>query len=419
MTIRDIAGNPLPFGQTGMALGFTEALAAEEVLPLKAYNFLIDPIRTADLNEGALFVKRFFDGIQTVWQEQQASIFAIKDLWSTTKIPDEFLVYLKNIVGWTPDLDYITKDLDDAALRRLIAASVPLWKTRGPEDATINILRLLTNARLRIWNWFDFRWVTDESETGEEHQGRDPWIIDFPLSPSAQEMWSNLRIADDGTLNRTLVEDIVKLMRASGERVEISYIDFLDLFTTDGDASQWKQNAGSTPMTVSDCRLNLVDDTDAQEAIVNRTTALDWANYVVYWRARDTLGGSIAFLEFYRMDDSNFYALVISIPSQRIELYNFIGGSSTLLATWYASSLPMTMYANTYYGIRVHIGPVGADTRIRVYIDNILIIDYIDVASPITKGSIGVAHYPGSTIQVDEVELFQLPLDETLIDVNP
>jgi len=301
----------------------------------------------------------------------------------------------------------------------LIAASVPLWKTRGPEDAMINILRLMTNARLRIWNWFDFRWVTDETETGEEHQGRDPWIIDFPTLSTAQERWSNLRIVDNGTLNRTLAENLVKMMRATGERVEISYIDFLDLFTTDGDTSQWDQIDGSTPMFVSDCRLNLMASAQAQEVVVNIANALDWTNYVVYCRIRDTLGASATFIKFYWTNANNHYYVGIDLTSQLISLYRVTGGSGALLATWYASTLPMVLYPNTYYGIRIHVGPSGASTRIRVYIDNILIIDYTHTSAPHTKGAIGVKHLPGSTVQVDEVELFQLPLDETLIDINP
>lgn len=417
MSIRDTAGNALPGGQGGQMIGFIEPPAPEEVLPLKAYNFLIEPIRLADLNEGALFVKRFIDGYQQVWTEQQAAIFSIRDLWSITKVANGYLQYLKWIVGWTKQLDHITNQLDAPTLRRLIANSVALWKSRGPEDAIINILRLVTTARLRLWNWFQFRWVTDETELGEEHEGRDAWMISLPGPPDFDEYRSNLRIVDDGTLNRALVEDLVKLMRASGERIEISYIDFLDLFQTDEDNSQWLALDGS-PLTVANGRLSLADDTKDERAITSAPGSADWTNYVATWRIRGTSEqGAI----FYYQDDQNYYAVDMFLGPGAgagvVALFKVVGGSYVELTT--AGFTPHgTLFQNVWYALRVHVGPDGSGTRIRVYLDTILMVDYLDNSSPYTKGNLGFWHFAGTTAELDEVEMFQLPLETTLIDIN-
>lgn len=413
MSISDIAGNPLPAAQGGQVIGFIEPPAPGEVLPLKAYRFLIQPIRDADLTDGSLFLKRFLDGYQQVWVDTQAAIFGIEDLWSVTKIANQYLPFLKNIVGWTSELKYITDQLDAPTLRRLIAASIPLWKSRGPEDALINILRLVTTARLRLWNWFQFRWITDETGLGEEHEGTDPWMISLPGEADKDEYWSNLRIVDDGTLNRTLVEDLAKLMRAGGERIEISYIDFLDLFQTDDDNNQWLALDGNRG-TVSGGNLALTDSTKRERIITQLAASLQWTNYVATWRIKGTtqFGGN-----FYATDASNYYAAYVDVATNKVQLSKVVTGTISPLAN-YDFSVDGVLYANVWYALRVHVGPDTGGTRIRVYLDAVLMIDYLDTSSPFTVGALGFFHLTGGTAEMDDVEMFQLPLDETLIDVN-
>jgi len=284
MAILDVSGNPLPGASTAQVLGFTEPPPPPEVLPLRIYNFLLEPIRIEDAKaEGKFFVKRFLQGPQDQWAQTQQKIFSIKDLWNLDKVEDKFLPFLKNIVGWTSELESITDLLDSPTLRKLIGASVPLWKKRGTEDALIDVLLLVTGARDRIWNWFDFKFVLDETGMGESHQGRDPYIIELPGPPNVSEYRSNLRIVDDGNLNRTLVEELTKLMRPVGERIEVSYITLLDLFTATGDNTQWSAAAtpASVPFVVED-GVAKADDTGEQLQVVDtvlRPEALDWAGY--------------------------------------------------------------------------------------------------------------------------------------------
>jgi hypothetical protein len=103
-------------------------------------------------------------------------------------------------------------------------------------------------SRANIWDWFDFRWVLSETAFGEEFEGHDPWLIELP-DPSVwgagiekTERLSCLRIVDNGSLNRELVVNLLKLMRATGERWEIIYLAFLDLFDVPGADVQWTKD---------------------------------------------------------------------------------------------------------------------------------------------------------------------------------
>jgi hypothetical protein len=244
MAIRDVAWNtvedPLSSVEaTGYMLGYSETPVSVDraISNLDMYNFLLGSIRREDEKDTEL-LKRLFTGLQKVWDTNQRKRESVKTLWDINTIENKYLTYMKNIVGWTPQYKYITDSLEPLDLRRLISLSVPLWKKRGPEAAILSLLRLVTGSRTRMFNWFDFRWVLGETESGVERLGTDPWIIDNPGTNSS-EYYSNLRIVDDGSLDHRLVREAVNLMRACGERIEVTYVSFMDLFEVNDDTSQW------------------------------------------------------------------------------------------------------------------------------------------------------------------------------------
>lgn len=444
MPIQDIAQNQVANPTNGQMLGYTAPPTSAEALTLSQYDFLIEQIRLMDLKEGNLFLKRFLAGPQQIWAETQAAIFALKNLWSIEKIKDEHLQFLKRIVGWTPDLDNITERLAYAELRRLIAASVPLWKKRGPEDAMLEVigLCLTSSVRMKIWNWFDFRWVNDETILDESHQGQDPWMLQFPGLPELVEYYSNLRIVDNGSLDRTLVEELVKLMRSAGERIEISYISFLDQFKKDGDNRQWEAldtDALATPLkeqfVVEDGVLKSVAGaTGGLSRIIASTAiipeALEWTEYVAFWRMRASMitpGASPYYGPiFYYTDASNYYYLRVRpnwpdsfglAVASSIELRKVVAGvdSSILLFDYYAATGNVLSH-NVFYGFRVHIAPEGATSRIKVYVDAAEVINTTDADH--SRGAIGVIRTNTASYELDEAEVFQLPLETVLIDIN-
>lgn len=417
MAITDIAGNPLAPATPGQMLGFIEVTAAE-VLNLDMYRFLHQQIRTADEKEGNLFVRRFFDGPQALWRITQGKIFDIKKLWSVTEIPDAFLQYLKNIVGWTKEeiTKRVTDDLDAFTLRRLISISVPLWKTRGPEDTIIDILQALTGERLRIWNWHDLKWILDETEMSEDHQGRDPFVVELP-SEGVDEYEFNVRIVDSGDLNRELVVNVVKLMRPLGERIEVSYLAFLDRFQIENDNVQWGAITGGTggnPVvpTVTGGVAKLTDAA-LESSFVIAEQALAWTEYVAYWRMRATAGTGSIIAIFYATDLDNDYRVEVDFSAQTVILKKQTADTPSTIATFVPSSI---LTLGEYFGIRVHVAVEGATNRIRVYLDGDEIISATD--SDHIAGSIGFGHTAGIDVELDEAEVFEVPLESDTIDIN-
>jgi phage tail-like protein len=411
--------NPIQTGGiTGQMLGFLEPPPSAEVLPLRMYDFLIEPIRLKDKHEGNLFVERFLEGGQSIWELTQASIFALKKLWSVTECPDIYLQYLKNIVGWTKELDYITDELDEEALRRLISVSVPMWKKRGAESTIKEVVNVALPSRLRIWNWFDFRWMTDETAFDEQRQGRDSWLFPFPGSPTLQEYWSVIRVVDPGTDGRELFKDIVKLMRPVSERYEIIYLKFLDLFEVDGDLSQWNNLLAETA-TVEDGVLKLPEKTVQGGVTCSIDGSSEWSNYVVSARIRGTKGSlweGFGIIFYWDEETGDGYGIHLDLELNAIGLDKFNSFVGVGFEYYYFS--PYELQENVWYGIRVQLSPEGSGLRIKVYVDGEERINVVEAVPVTTKGTIGIAQTANVSMECDEIEVLGLPVESETIEIN-
>lgn len=331
-------------------------------VPTQIYNFLIEEIRKLDQQEGHSFVERYLIGPQAIWETNAEILQTIPNIWSITECPDRILQYLKNIVGWTSDLDYITDELDCDTLRRLISVSVRLWKERGPEDTINDIIYFTFNSRNRIWNWFDFRWVLDETQLGEDHQGLDPWIIDLPdPTVSGAENVSNLRVVEpESTI---ALEGIVELMRALNEVIEITYLKFLDQFLIEGDLSQW-QDPVTFSLAVEDGVLKVGDSSSVTEYAWANELDPNWINQVVYTRIRFWGNGgsqSVVFFPYgwYSTPYVTGYAFA----------YNFSGTVSVYYLLDLIGSFNYNFSEGVWYGLRFELSYLDGSVIFKIYID--------------------------------------------------
>lgn len=423
MAISDAALNPLAGASIATMLGWVEPPASAEELQLDMYNFLIEPIRQKDLNEGALFVQRLLTGSQTLWRADQSRIFSIKDLWSVTDCPDDFLQYLKRIVGWTKDLDGITEGLDDATLRRLIAATVPLWKSRSTEDSVANVLNLVTGNRSQVWNWFDYRWILDETALEEERQGRDSWLISMP-GTGEDIYWSTIRIVDPGEDGRALVKDVANLMRPTGERYEIVYLKFLERFLVSGDLSQWYvpdplQTAGAVLPTVEG-GVAKFDEAGTHAMLVNTDGAEDWEDRALYARMKgtdDTNFKGFGIVGMVDVDTGNGYGCHLDLELNAVVLDVYNAWVSTGYDTFYFSSIGMQLLQNVWYGLRMQISQEGTGLRMKVYVDGQEYLNDLRAAPVVTQGVPGIGK-DCLTAECSDFEVMGLPAETETVEIN-
>jgi hypothetical protein len=357
------------------------------------------------------------DGPQKLWDRTQRKGFAVRDLWDVNRIGDDYLKYLKNIVGWTNEtiLKGITERLSDAQLRKLIGASIALWRIRGSEEAYGAIVRIVTEARLRIWSWFDYRYIVEETSFGEDRQGRDPYLI-----PVDDETLSDIRIVDNGSLDRELVRLMVQLFKPGGEKVEIHWIDFLDLFTSAGNDVQWFSVAAGAPVVI-DGSYTLLDDTAIEEVATNIVGDEEWTDYLVYYRVRFAQTAGTSSVRFFYLNSTDHYKVEFDISANTLILSVVIAGADTVLATYSFADHSQTLVADVYYGVRIVTENISSPTAttIAIWVDG---TERVTVATSLggrqTKGKLTVRHEVGATIEMSEIEMSQIPMDSSYIGLN-
>lgn len=154
--------------------------------PHDLFRFLHKPLRDQDV-ETDHFVERFVHGPQRQLEDFYVKMDKLLELLSPEKTP--FPRLLKDHVGFTKELDNVTRDISDDDLRKLISLAIPLWREKGLELGYKDIVKVFTGKSVRIFNWFDFRFILGEQAIGEEQLGEDAWFISEPgvygLEPQA------------------------------------------------------------------------------------------------------------------------------------------------------------------------------------------------------------------------------------------
>lgn len=236
---------------------------------------------------------------------------------------------------------------------------------------------------------------------------------------SGGEQEYQVRVVDDGSLDRELVRNLVKVTRPVNERVDIFYVGFLDLFTTNGDKSQWTDQAGTSVVSGGAMTLNVASALESTYVDVDQSLA--WNNYSVTWKVK---GNTTFDLPFYRVAETDHYFVrVITAATSAsgrgtIELWVRNANVNTLIGT---AALPTGFFFadGVNHCIRVEVTRVGALNAIKVIVDAEIILSVNNGVH--TAGSVGIRRQTsnsGGVLTLDEIELFFLPASVDRIDIN-
>jgi hypothetical protein len=350
----------------------------EEGVP-SIYSMLIRPIRDLDAREGNLLLQRLLHGPEEEWKKTLARARSLPDLDSPATCRADLLRYLAWQVGFTSELDAITNDLDESALRKLIKVAIPLWNRRGTETGLVEWTRLLTGRSPVYQSWFDFRWIVGETHDGVEEDGHDPWIIGGEVTED-DEFLSHLRVADDGTLDRRLLVELVRLSRPQSERIEVAIVDFIDLF--DLGRALWTTIAGVPAEAIGSLLLPPATVEEPQVPIYP-TSGLLLESYTVQLRFRIAQAGDAIQFTFGKLTPGDGLALTIKAGTPELKLEY----GTTLEGEGDVADLPVV--PGVVYGLRVQVDlTVGVDDgaldhTYRFYLDEALVFELGSVSAPV------------------------------------
>ena len=398
-----------------------------DVPEVDLFSYLTDSIRKADEAKGGGFLKRLLARPSELQADLVQKIARIPYLVDPTRCPAAVLQFLRAIVGFGAGSglpDEIASRLGETDLRRLILIAVPYWMRRGRRSALSDSIRVLAGGlRPAIDDWFALRTLIDEGLLGVEGgPGVDAWGVeagagDVEAGEADGPAALSIRVADLGTLDRTLVEDLAELARPAGERYELAFVDFLDTFA-DGRLSHWiptvfednppsdwiPGDSSTTPVSLP----GLLFHPGGRERISTARSAA-WRDYVasmiVNWRD----SGQFEF-RFYYKDSRNYYAARFADPDW-VRLVKRVNNVETVLVAVPAGSVDLDVPAARLYRVEA-LEAEGGGVQIRVWIDGDLVAQATD--SSLQAGTIEVwvdDATADEAISIHRVEVFQIPLD--------
>jgi len=222
------------------------------------------------------------------------------------------------------------------------------------------------------------------------------------IEEALDEFFTDIRIVDEGDLNKILMQRILNLMRPISERLNLIFIDFFDNFTAG--AGRFVNLTGSATVN-TDTQFQLENDTIVATDVLNDT---DFTDYVLQVKAQDddSAGGEFSVL-FFLLDVDNFYEFRIDTAAAEVSLHKNVGGvSSQIGATTSFDLVPETSYIFT---ITTSFNSVTNTTLIQTLVDANPIHKVFDAS--FEKGKFGMKTDSSTIMKIDEVEMFQLPLD--------
>jgi hypothetical protein len=199
-----------------------------------------------------------------------------------------------------------------------------------------------------------------------------------------------------GEMKKTVVRAVLVALALAATVAVVSaggstpYILFKDDF--EGDLSQWVNVSGSGSIVAEDGNHVYERAGGSYVGATIATAGSDtWANYAFNLRLKQ-LDPAYFNLVFRYTDPTHHYLLENSAYAPKVALFKKLGGGYIELAR-----VEQPTNLNTWYQYRIVLrGP-----SIRVYVDDVLIIDLTD--SSLAAGKVGVGAYSGSIYHFDDV----------------
>jgi len=225
----------------------------------------------------------------------------------------------------------------------------------------------------------------------------------IPFIPLAlDEFFSDIRIVDEGDLNKVLMLRILNLMRPSSERLNVIFISFFDDFI---------EGTGRFNVISGIAALNTEQEFQLEPSTVVATDVLndtEFKDHILQVKARDNdPGGGILSVLFFFQDALNFYEFRANTTLAKVSLHKTVGGVSSQIGA--DEPFDIVPEGSYIYTITTSFNTLTGDTLIKTFVDANAIHKITDAS--FEKGKFGMKTDPSTIMKIDEVEMFEIPLD--------
>lgn len=388
--ITDLAGNPMTSPSQVSCLGYTNVEAAYS--SNRIYDAHIQSIRDADFQAG-LFWKRFCEGPERIRVSQKDLILSIANLANANKVSDEHLKFLPLTYGWDQQSKALILDkIESSKLRAVVAQSHDLWDRRGVKGSIIEAMNALVGVRAFEFDWFDKRWLLGQNAIEDNA---------CMLSISGRREFQILIADANRQLDRELLVNITKKWRPSGERVTLTFCEFLDFF--DDDSQGWQAQSGAFSIS------------DGAMAIPGAGTSR-----VMLPDERSNLSDAIIKSTMTFVGNAEFGLLARSnVPLSGVEVRVSALGTARIindgleLASVDLESFGIFLNAGYPVDLRVHI----RDTSVELFVNNVSVLEASEPSMQ-SSGLMGLYTASGTSLEVQNFQVLPLPGENIYVDIN-
>ena len=171
-------------------------------------------------SENELILQGMAQAFNRIERVLTASAFNLQDLLDGRLVPDAFAKELASVVGFSDDLRIAGRVVTPADWRRMIQLAPTIWSNKGGHDVIRDVVRALAAARTWIGDWFGLRVVAGVTVF--------PWLMAESIVDSG-EYWTEFHVEDaDATLDLDFAADAFDLMRAIGERFNLTFVRMVE-----------------------------------------------------------------------------------------------------------------------------------------------------------------------------------------------
>lgn len=244
-------------------------------------------------------------------------------------------------------------------------------------------------------------WVDTTGLLGQPGPTGSLVASDYVVSVDPDPYVFDVRVYDDGSVNRDLLEGMLAELRPTNERIFVRYLDFLDDFRG---VPLWVADLGSYTQDKAAGTLTL--DTSGGDAAIHADDAgaATWARIRALVQAQLEVATGWFEIRFCVQNTSNFYAVRINPATKLLSIDKVVSTVRTTLdsMTW------VEFHLSTYYSLMAQQIGVGVGQELVALTDGAERLRVTD--STFTTGGLAVAAQSGQVATITFAELFQDPL---------
>lgn len=224
------------------------------------------------------------------------------------------------------------------------------------------------------------------------------------------EFVTEIRLVDDPdgsiAVDRTLLKFFLNLTRPIDERIEITYIAFLDLFPVIGELEQWEMD-GTEPFITAVGTL-AIPAPDGLARIAT-TPAAGWVERSLAIRTNAVGSDCILHVRFMVSDDDNYFYFEIDWNTKGVELYKVVATTPTQLGSTVTLPDLIPGYEDVW---RANVIWSGSGFRLQVVYDGETILDEVEGSPAWAAGGVEIVNGGGAEdCYITLVEVNTLPAE--------